>query len=425
MPIQTDVLVCGGGSAGLVAALASARRGAKTLLVERAGFAGGIITAVGLPYFDGIADIRTKKLITPGIPVELLAKSGICEPNATIFKSHNPTIANIERYKLLADDLLKAEAPTLRVLFHSFAAGVKTDGRGERIAAVTVANKDGLVDIEAQVIIDCTGDGDIAAWSGAPTTKVQPLQPMTMHFRIGNVRQPQGGGKLREQIKAQCIAAQEAGELPAFYGPGVVFMFAEDEAYFHAIRIAGDGSDAADLTRAEMQGRRDCWTMFNRFKKNVPGFEQSYFVTSGPFIGIRETRRIEGEYVLTQEDVVTGRRFDDAIATGCWYLDRHPNTTTLGSANQGEKIQPKPYDIPYRTLLPKKVSNLLVAGRCHSASPEASSSTRVTCTAMALGQAAGYAAALATLNKAPLRDHDGVKVRELMDHNGVGPVHLE
>lgn len=418
MPLKPQVLVCGAGCAGLCAALASARQGAKTLLIERAGFAGGIITATGLPYFDGIADIEQKRLLTPGIPLELLAKSGICSLDAKVLNSHNPTIKNTERFKLLADQLIKAE-PNLTVLFHTSAAAVKTSN--SRISAVQIANKDGLVDVEPRIIIDTTGDADIAAWAGAPVSKTASLQPMTMHFRIGNVKQTP---KLREQCREQCVAAQAAGEIPAFYGPGIMFMFANDEAYFHAIRVPGDGSDAADLTRAEMQGRHDAWVMYDRFKKNVPGFEDAYFVASGPYIGIRETRRIEGHYVLTEEDILKNRRFDDAIATGCWYLDRHPNETTLNTANKGEKIQPKPYDIPYRTLLPQKIDNLLVAGRCHSATPAASSSTRVTATAMALGQAAGYAAALATRNNTDLSDHDGTKVKELLDHNHAGPVRL-
>ena len=165
--------------------------------------------------------------------------------------------------------------------------------------------------------------------------------------------------------------------------------------------------------------------MFERFKKNLPGFEQAYFIQSGPYIGIRESRRIDGQYVLTEDDIVGCKRFDDAIATGTWYLDVHPNAITAGSANAAKSVQPKPYDIPYRTLLPKNVDNLLVAGRCHSATPRASSSTRVSCTAMALGQAAGYGAALAIRSGTDLHEHDGVKVRESLDAMGAGPVHFE
>ncbi len=415
--IKTDVLVCGGGCAGMGAALAAARNNAKTLLIERAGFAGGIITAVGLPYFDGIADKKTGRIVVRGIPFELLMKMGRCQPDATQIRPHNPTIDSTERFKLLADQWLAAHGEMLNVLYHSQVCDVET--RGGRITKVFVANKDGLVAIEPRHVIDCTGDGDIAAWSGAPIEKTQPLMPMTLHFRIGNVRQNK---ELRARAKTALVEAQKAGELPMFYGPGIIFQFADDEAYIHAIRVPGDATDAADLTRAEMQGRRDAWAMFQTWKKNVPGFEDSYFITSGPYIGVRETRRLVGQYVLTADDIHNRQQFDDAIATGCWYMDRHPNRTTVGTANTGDGgYQPDPYDIPYRAIVARKVENLLVAGRCHSATAAAASSTRVTVTAMALGQAAGTAAAMASNTQTSVAGLDGVTLREELAAQGAGP----
>lgn len=418
MPMAIDILVCGGGCAGLAAALAAARNGAKTLLVERAGFAGGIITAVGLPYFDGIAHVKDNRVISGGIAMELLVKMGVCEAGASRLMQHNPTIPNIERFKLLADRLLTTEAPRLTVLYHTFVCDVKTSG--DRIVEVVVANKDGLTSIRPRVVIDCTGDGDVTAWSGAPVVKTEPLQPLTLHFRVGNVRRTPDLSRLcREQL----VAAHEAGDLQLFYGPGLMFLFAPNEVYVHAIRVAADASVAADLTRAEIQGRADAWTMFERWKKNVPGFEDSYFITSGPFIGVRETRRLDGLYVLTEEDIRQQRPFDDAIATGCWYLDVHPHTVTVGAAQDPDKkgFQPEPYDIPYRSLLPKQLANLLVAGRCHSASKVAASSTRVTVTAMSLGQAAGTAAALALANRTTPVELSGVKVRQTLESQHAGP----
>jgi hypothetical protein len=154
----------------------------------------------------------------------------------------------------------------------------------------------------------------------------------------------------------------------------------------------------------------------------VPGFEEAYFIASGPYIGVRETRRIVGEYVLNERDIVETRPFDDAVATGCWYLDQHPNVATVGTANSGQKVQPKPYDIPYRSLLPRGVANLLVAGRCHSATQLAASSTRVNATAMAMGQAAGTAAALAARESGSPHELDGVRVRKTLWQQGGGPV---
>ncbi len=414
--LKTDVLVCGGGCAGLCAALASARNGAQTLLVERAGFAGGIITAVGLPYFDGIAHKRDSKILMGGIPLELLVRSGICQASDTKVPKYNPTIRNIERFKLLADQMLQAEAPRLTVLYHTLVCEVEADS--DRIKHVLVANKDGLVRITAREVIDCTGDGDVAAWSGAPVEKTQPLQPLTLHFRIGNVKKTPEMAKL---CRAELIAAHDAGELKSYYGPGLMFMFAPNDLYLHAIRVPGDASSAADLTRCEMQGRADAWVMFERWKAHVPGFEDSFFNMAAPYIGVRETRRIVGRHVLHEDEILSGKKFDDAIATGCWYLDIHPNEATLGSAWHEEPVFPDPYDISYRTLQPQKINNLLVAGRCHSATAKAASSSRVTCTAMALGQAAGTAAAMALETKRTTGDLSGVDVRHRLDSQHAGP----
>jgi hypothetical protein len=241
---------------------------------------------------------------------------------------------------------------------------------------------------------------------------------MTLHFRIGNVKR---NADLTARCRDAVLKAHQEGILKLFYGPGLIFNFAADEAYIHAIRVAGDATDPADLTRAEMQGRADAWTMFERWQKEVPGFEDAYFIASGPYIGVRETRRIVGRYVLTEEDIRANRRFDDAIATGCWYLDLHPNEVTVGTANKEKGFQPAPYDIPYRSLLAKKVTNLLVAGRCHSATRQAASSTRVTVTAMALGQAAGTAAALSAAKNATPNEIEGTTVRSTLEQQHAGP----
>ena len=182
-------------------------------------------------------------------------------------------------------------------------------------------------------------------------------------------------------------------------------------------------TDAADLSRAEMQGRADAWAMFQAWRREVPGFEQSYFIEAYPWIGVRESRRIIGQHVLSEDDLMQSRRFDDAIATGCWYLDLHPNKTVVGSANDFDpkKVQPNPYDIPYRSLLPQNVENLLVAGRCHSATRGAHASTRVTVTAMAMGEAAGTAAALSVAAKKSVQELGGAKVREALKVVGAGP----
>lgn len=416
--LPTDVLVCGGGCAGSAAAIAAARRGAKVLLVEKAPFAGGIITSVGLPYFDGIANIRDHRIVVRGIALELLAKSGVVAPDAKTVAKHNPTIPNTFEFKLLLDRTFQELKGNLSVLFNTFACDAQTSG--SRIKSVTVANKDGLVTIEPQVVIDCSGDADVAAWAGAPFEQNAEVQPLTLHFRIGNVK---GGPGIGGLCRASLEAAQKRGELPYYYGPGVMFMFGKEEIYVHGIRVPANPTDAADLSRAEMQGRADAHAMFRAWKKDVPAFADSYFLEAYPWIGVRESRRIIGQHVLSEDDLMQSRRFDDAIATGCWYLDLHPNKTTIGSANDfnPQKVQPEPYDIPYRALLPQKIENLIVAGRCHSATRGAHASTRVTVTAMAMGEAAGTAAALALVSKTEVSSLSGIKVREALAANGAGP----
>jgi hypothetical protein len=163
--------------------------------------------------------------------------------------------------------------------------------------------------------------------------------------------------------------------------------------------------------------------MFRAWKADVPAFADSFFVEAYPWIGVRESRRIIGQHVLSEDDLMKPRRFDDAIATGCWYLDLHPNKTVAGRANDFDpkKVQPEPYDIPYRSLVPQKIENLLVAGRCHSATRGAHASTRVTVTAMAMGEAAGVAAAMALKEKTSVATLSGVRVREALAKQNAGP----
>lgn len=416
--IEADVLVCGGGCAGSAAALAASRAGARVLLVEKAPFAGGIITSVGLPYFDGIAHIDTKRIVVRGIALELLSKSGVCAPDAQTVLKHNPTISNTFEFKLLLDRLFQEQKENLSVLFNSFICDAQSSGG--RIESVTVANKDGLVTVRPKVVIDCSGDADVAAWAGAPFEQNAEVQPLTLHFRIGNV---QSGLEFSAQCRQALAAAQERGELPHYYGPGVMFLYAKNEVYIHGVRVPADPTNAADLSRAEMQGRADAHAMFRAWKRDVPGFRDSYFMEAYPWIGVRESRRIIGQHVLSEEDLMTSRRFDDAIATGCWYLDLHPNKTVVGSANDfnPRKVQPEPYDIPYRSLVPQKLSNLLVAGRCHSATRGAHASTRVTVTAMAMGEAAGVAAAMSLKQKTEVAMLSGVQVREQLSTRDAGP----
>src|SRR4051812_39212811 len=178
--IETDVLVCGGGCAGTAAALSAARNGAKTLLIEKAPFAGGIITCVGLPFFDGIADIKSHRIVVRGIALELLSKSGVCPADIKEIKPHNPVIRNTFEFKVLLDRELQACHPNLQVLFNSFACDAESSN--DRVTSVMIANKDGLVRVKPTVVVDCTGDADVAARAGAPTEQNAEVQPLTLHF---------------------------------------------------------------------------------------------------------------------------------------------------------------------------------------------------------------------------------------------------
>jgi hypothetical protein len=182
----------------------------------------------------------------------------------------------------------------------------------------------------------------------------------------------------------------------------------DHDLYFNTIRIPGNTTSPEDWTRAEIQGRRDAWTMFHLLKDHLPEFRDSYLIATGPTAGARESRRIVGEAVLTEDDVWNSRRQPDVVVLGAGKLDRHGNAP----ATQHDEHHVAPYDIAYRTLIPKGLDNLLVAGRCHSATSAALASSRLTATAMGMGQAAGVAAALAARGDASVR---AVSVTDLQD----------
>jgi len=406
---EPDVLVCGAGCAGLGAAVAAARAGARTLVVERMGFAGGYLTAVIGGGFDGLVDSRSGRVVVGGVALEMVAGMGLVpglsDPQVArrlrftrnadlvvvarqVAEGRTRLCSDPERFKRTADRLLRAAGAA--VLYGTQVVDVLTSGAGPdaRIEAVVVANKGGLGAVRPRVVVDGSGDGDVAAWAGAPFDLFERPQPMSLHFRIGNV-------PATPALQARCAAVLErahaAGRLGLYGGPWMG-SFAPDEVYVNAVRLPGLGIDPEQLSRAEQRGREDAWRMFELWQEALPEFRDAYFIASGPVAGVRETRRVRGEYTLTAGDVTGAARFDDAVVLGAWAIDRHP---TDGSAGYHAEPEVAPYDIPYRTLVPVAVDNLLVAGRCHSATPEAAASSRVTVTAMGMGQAAGAAAALA------------------------------
>lgn len=400
-----DVLVCGAGCAGTLAALAAARQGASVMVVERFGFAGGYITGVIGASLDGFVDLRSGLPIVGGIVREFAANA----PGATADlyrQSYSPsgelremkenpnrrTIRfDIEGFKLQADRLFRAAG--VDVLYYTPVIDVlASDGR---IEGVVVANKGGVGVIRPRTVVDATGDADIAAWAGAGFDLGPASQPMSLHFRIGNVHVD---ADTRDQCGAILTKAHAAGELGLYGGPWIG-RISDTEVYVNACRYPGSGIDPADVTAAEMQGREDARLMFDLFRGHVPAFRDAFLSSTGPVVGVRETRRIHGDKRLTGEDVDNAVEQPDVIALGAWWMDQHP----VDKAGYHLHKMVRPYDIAYGTLLPRGLANVWVAGRCHSADNVALASSRVTVTAMALGEAAGTAAAMASRGEADSR----------------------
>lgn len=405
------MLVVGAGCAGTVAALAAARAGASTLVVERCGFAGGYITGVVGASLDGFVDLRSGLPIVGGLAFDLARAAASTNArgdfastrfrfNAEVGQSQSnldrATIHfDIEMFKLEADRLLQDSGA--RLLYHSVVADAIAEG--DRVTGVVVANKGGLGVVKPKTIVDASGDADVAAFAGASYAQdLDAQQPMSLHFRIAGF---QASPEVRAQCGAVLAEARADGRLLMYGGPWMAPL-GPGEYYFNATRFAGNGVDPDDLSAAEIQGRKDARLMFDLFKERVPAFKDAYFVTSGPVVGVRETRRIKGDRTLTIEDVRDSIAYEDAVCLGGWWLDRHP----VGSSGYHEHVITRPYDISYGTLIPQGLSNVWVAGRCHSADSAALASSRVTLTCMGMGQAAGLAAATAARENRGSRDLD-------------------
>ena len=415
---EADVLVCGTGLAGIGAAVAAARNGASVMAVDRMGFAGGFFTNIIGSAFDGFVYEETGKPVVGGLVFEMLERMGVIKPGQGPHLSYNVNgdFTEVEKhpgrviprtdpelFKRAADDVLTESG--VRLLFHTQVSDVIV--KGDRVDTVIVSNKDGLVAVKPKTVVDATGDGDVAAWAGCPYEKAESLQPMSLHFRIAFV-------ELTFELRRKCAAvlekARAKGKVGLYGGPWPA-TFSGRDIYFNVIRVPGDATDPDDWTHAEIQGRRDAWTMFELWKEELPEFKDAYFFTSGPTAGARESRRIVGDYTLTGDDIRQAKRQDDVVVLGAWRIDRHPEHET------GYHEQPvvPPYDISYRTLLPQGIDNLWVAGRCHSATSEALASSRVTANAMGMGQAAGTAAAMASSAGVGGKGSREVPIGELQD----------
>ncbi|MCI0723299.1 MAG: FAD-dependent oxidoreductase [Acidobacteria bacterium] len=394
-----DVLVCGGGSAGVAAAIAAARLGASTILVERYGFCGGVCVSSLVHTFDGLRNCRKyEQLVVGGIPLEVVEE---LRRNGGLVTKDNPPEClcfDPERMKLAADVLLCRAG--VRLLYHLFVVGVVKEG--PRVQSVVAAGKEGLWEISAQHFIDATGDGDVGYFAGAEYEKDPAMQTMSTHFRVGGLKGRSTWHQLEQACRKAMDAAYAAGRAPKYGGPWII-RIREGEASFNCTRLYGDATDTRQLTQAEIQARQDLMGIWSILRESVPDFRDSFVLVSGVQVGVRETRRLMGDYVITAEDIERNRPFEDAVALGSWPIDIHPANGEVG-VHAHKESPPEPYQIPERAMLVRGLDNLLAVGRCLSSTHEAHGSTRVSGTAMAVGQAGGTLAGLAFTEGLRLRD---------------------
>jgi hypothetical protein len=423
---EYEVAILGGGPAGIAAAVAAARAGRRTLLVERYGFLGGMGTAAGVTNFCGLhANVHGEMhRVVQGVASDLLARidrlDGLNKPHlilGKIFAQAYDTAA----YKIAADDLLAAHK--VDILFHALGAGVAMHDR--RINALFVETKAGRQAIRADVFIDCSGDGDLAAWAGAPfevgDAHGHMLYP-SMMFRLNGIDPARAGDAWR--TIPQLMEQAEAKGTHKFPRKAAIVRPQRSQiewrVNFTQLKrndgSAINGLDPDDLTKGEIDGRRQAVEAFG-FLRTVPGFERSYIVDLPPQLGIRETRRVVGGCQLSGEDVLGCASFTDSIGVNGWPIERHVAGDVIF------RFPPIPQsrgynELPYRMLVPEGVDNLLAAGRCASMTHEGQSAARVSGACFVMGEAAGTAAALALSGNTPPRDIAIEKLQRTLKQQG-------
>jgi hypothetical protein len=393
--LDADVIVVGSGTAGATAAIAAARQGARTVLVERFGFMGGTSTQVLDTFYGFYTPGEVAHKVVGGIPddvVHALKQRDAAFERPNSFGAGMGITYDPFTLRLVWEAL--AQQAGVQLLYHSFCTDVLMDGR--HIMGVVVDGKRGLMKISGRVVIDATGDADVCHQAGVPYERageIDPAQTLTTTFRMVNVDTVRAAAFGKKGMWARMEEAAASGQynLPRREGSWHVTT---QKGVTHTImtRVADmDGTDPVALTRAEIEGRKQAFEYARFLRDFVPGYEEADLSWLNPSIGVRETRRIYGRYRLTREDCLGARKFEDAIgACGAPIEDHSPGSiTTWVYLPEGMT-----YDIPYRTLLPQNVDNLVVAGRCFSATHDAHASCRSMAQTMTMGQAAGMAAAM-------------------------------